>query len=394
MAPVALPSSGGPSLPMGTAVAPAAPAGLARQQQSEVAAGSGLNSTAPGFVSQRSRQNLFVPLVVSGGIGLAAAIIIGALVVKQSLPQPIAQNVPAEVNPDEPQPIARTVESALPSAGKRPYPVQPKNEAKAVVPQAPAPQPAPPEPPAPMPTPMPAATLPPDPALAPPGQTPTPMPSAPTPSAPAPMPLPTPPAPPPPMATRAEIMSLIKALTTAREALAEQNFEEAGPELARAQTLAKLPQHQEAVARLKAVADYVKQFRDAVAAAVAEFQAGEVFMVGSSTQVAVVESLPDRVILRIAGVNKVYPFQDMPPGLAVAIADRKLDSSDPLSRVIKGAYLLVHKRADNETRGKAKALWTEAQAGGAEMAHLLPFLTDNYQDFLKDASEPANPAAR
>ena len=99
--------------------------------------------------------------------------------------------------------------------------------------------------------------------------------------------------------------------------------------MARAESLAKLPKHQEAVARLKQVAGYVKQFREAVAAAVAQFEAGTVFMVGSSTQVAVVEGFPDRVILRIAGMNKVYPFRDMPPGLAVAIADQKLDGSRP-----------------------------------------------------------------
>ena len=189
------------------------------------------------------------------------------------------------------------------------------------------------------------------------------------------------------MVTRAEVTALIKALTTVKEALGEQNFEEADQQLARAETLAKLPKHQEAVARLRQVAGYVKQFRDAVAAAVAQFEAGSVFMVGTSTQVAVVEGFPDRVILRIAGMNKVYPFRDMPPGLAVAIADKKLDGTDPVSRVVKGAYLLVHKRADSESHDKAKTWWKEAQDGGVDMSQLMPFLTENYDDFLKDAGD-------
>lgn len=178
-------------------------------------------------------------------------------------------------------------------------------------------------------------------------------------------------------------------MTTAKEALGEQNFTEANELITKAESLAKLPKHQEAVARLRQVSNLVHQFRDAVAAAVQGLEAGAVFMVGSSTQVAFVEGFPDKAILRIAGMNKTYPFRDMPPGLAVAIADMKLDGSDPVSRAVKGAYLLVHKRADGESHEKAKTWWTEAQAGGTDMAPLMPFLTDDYSEFLKDVTPEA-----
>ena len=59
---------------------------------------------------------------------------------------------------------------------------------------------------------------------------------------------------------------------------------------------------------------------------------------------------------------------------------------------MKGAYLLVHKRADSESNEKAKLWWTEAQAGGVNMSQLMPFLVDDYAEFLKDASD-AQPAA-
>jgi len=113
---------------------------------------------------------------------------------------------------------------------------------------------------------------------------------------------------------------------------------------------------------------------------------GETFKVGNSTQVAFVEGFSDKVILRIAGMNRTYPFNDTPPGLAVAIADFKLPQSSPASRVVKGAYLILHKRADSETQEKGQALWQEAQAAGANVGHLMPFLTDDYADFLKDAA--------
>jgi len=188
------------------------------------------------------------------------------------------------------------------------------------------------------------------------------------------------------MPTKGEVMELIKHLDEARAAISEQNFAEADESLAKAEALAKLPKHQEAVSRLKQVGGYVKQFRDAVAAAVQGLEAGATFMVGTSTQVAMVEGFPDKVILRIAGMNRTFRFSEMPPGLAVAIADQKLDGADPVSRVVKGAYLLVHKRADDESRAKAKTLWDEAQAGGVDMTQLMPFLTDDYAELLQDAA--------
>jgi hypothetical protein len=54
---------------------------------------------------------------------------------------------------------------------------------------------------------------------------------------------------------------------------------------------------------------------------------------------------------------------------------------------VKGAYLAVHKQNDNRVQEKAKEFWEEAEAGGTKTAHLMPFFTDNYADFLKDAAE-------
>jgi len=193
-----------------------------------------------------------------------------------------------------------------------------------------------------------------------------------------------PPTAPPPTIIREEAQALIKALETAKAALAEQNFKLADAQLANAESLARLPKHREVVARLREVAGYVKQFRQAVAAAVQGMQAGESFKVGNSTQVAFVEGSADKVVLRIAGMNRTYPLNNMPPELALAIADFKLAASDPSSRVAKGAYLLVHKQADSIERQKAMALWQEAQRLGTNVSHLMPFLNDNYADLLKD----------
>jgi hypothetical protein len=68
----------------------------------------------------------------------------------------------------------------------------------------------------------------------------------------------------------------------------------------------------------------------------------------------------------------------------MAIADLKLADSNPVTRVVKGSYLLVHKRADAELIEKAISWWQEAQARGLDMTHLLPFLTDDYDALVKD----------
>jgi hypothetical protein len=212
--------------------------------------------------------------------------------------------------------------------------------------------------------------------------TPTPtFPSTPPTAAPA----PSPPEQPVPKVTRSEVQALIKALDAAKAAIGEQNFKAADLQIAKAESLAKLPKHKGAVARLKEAGGYVKQFRQALAAGAGGMQAGESFKVGNSTQVSFVEAGSDKVVVRIAGNNRTYSFSDMPAGLAFAFADLKLPASDPATRVIKGAYLLTQKRADIESQEKAKSLWAEAQAAGADIRHLMPLLTDNYADLLKDA---------
>lgn len=186
--------------------------------------------------------------------------------------------------------------------------------------------------------------------------------------------------------SRAEIEQLIAALNATRTALGEANFAAAKSSLQTADALAKFPKHKEVVARLSMVSKLVEQFQDSVRNAVLTMQAGETLRVGTSTQVTLVEAKGDRVVLRIAGMNKTFLLSDLPPGLALALADQRLPTSDPTAKIAKGAYLLTHKRADRDTLEKATALWQEAQAAGAEMTALLPFLKDNDVDLKGDST--------
>lgn len=180
------------------------------------------------------------------------------------------------------------------------------------------------------------------------------------------------------MPTKAELIALGKALKQGRAALARQDFASADQAIAEAESLARLPEHQAMAARLKEVASYVKQFRNAVDQALKALQPGAEIKVGNSTMVVVVQVSVDRLTIRRAGGNVTYPIGEIPAGLTMALADSWLNENDPVNRVIRGSYFAVAEGAEEVHREKAKKYWDEAQADGVDIKHLLPFLTDKY----------------
>jgi hypothetical protein len=307
----------------------------------------------------RRRQGGRAFLFASAGTGLVLIAAAVALILVANRGQPsVAEPPPATMADEKHSPL--TV-SAKPAAKKRPAPVEdsaiPSGGDSSPREVVPFPQPVSAEPP----TADPAATKA-------------------TPAAPSPPPLPV-------VASPEESAALAKVLTAAKAALAERHASEADSLIIQAESLAKTPQHQQVVARLKEVARLVEQFQAAVTAAIDGLAAGASFKVGTSSEVAFVERQPDKIVLRVAGTNKAYPLADLPAGLALGLADLKLDAADPTSRAIKGAYLLTHKTTDADAakrdREKGKALWEEAKAAGGDLERLMPFLTDNYGELNK-----------
>ncbi|MDP7018627.1 MAG: hypothetical protein QGG36_22705 [Pirellulaceae bacterium] len=214
----------------------------------------------------------------------------------------------------------------------------------------------------------------------------TPTPGAPTPGTPTPgtpgsPDTPTPDKPPTPP-TAGELATLATALKTASAAFGEGSFADGAKQITLARNAAKLDKHKEMVERLNDVGGYVKDFHKALRDGAASFESGAVFRVGESTEVAVVERGFEHIVLRVAGTNRRYLFNDMPPGLAVAIADRSLDQGAPSSKVLKGAYVLVHKRRKDSDLVKARNWWKDAAADGAKLGDLIKVFDDNY-DKLK-----------
>lgn len=183
----------------------------------------------------------------------------------------------------------------------------------------------------------------------------------------------------PPVAKPAakDLAALSEALQTARTALGEQNFDVADEQLATARKLVKLPEHRAKLERLEQLAHYVRGFWDAVERSVSGFEGTEEFMVGS-TVVVVVEASPESITIKFDGLRRKYPIRQLPPGLAVAIADQWFDPSKPENLVFKGAYVAVMRNADEQDRAKGRGWWEQAIAQGVDIRELLPVYDDTY----------------
>ncbi len=187
-----------------------------------------------------------------------------------------------------------------------------------------------------------------------------------------------------PKPSAAELKELSTALTGARRSVGEQEFAIAESFLSKAEAVAKLPVHQAQVERLRAIAAYVKQFSEAVVAAVKALNAGDSIKVGNSTIVAFVEARPDAVVLRVTGMNRTFKLNKLPAGLAIAIAETHLAEKDPATLLIKGAYLLTNPNSNEEAIAKARRYFETAAAAGAQIDDLLAIFDDKYDTAVEE----------
>lgn len=300
-----------------------------------------------------------------GGLSFLLVVLVIAWSMQGGLGQPIAErpdpSEPIEPDPSTPPPIKPKPERVKPA---KPTPEPPEEEMpKEEMPQDDEPDeemPAPENPAKPTPSPEPE---------------PAPEPTKPEPPKPESTPRPTP----------AELAELSRLMKEAKTALGDFSFEEADEALAKAEQAAKLPEHKAVVQRLKAVAGMAKTFRGAIQETMFKLEAGEVIKVGSTTEAAIVEASPNKLIIRIAGQNRTYTLDDLPLGLAANLGDRALNPENPTTRLLKGAYVFIDKRSDPAQLKKAKTWWEEAQLNGADIGGLLPVFTDNY-DFKSEAT--------
>lgn len=325
------------------------------------------------------------------GVGGALVLLVAAIVYAVSSPgggQQIAEN-----NPHVPQPLPSQPTVSPPVVAK---PAPPAKPAPTITPPPavtkPAPEPAmPAEPPPPksgrtpsdnLPD-VPAPPIPTTPIPKPPEPKPAPMPTppvtTPTPPVPTPTPAPMPATPEAKTLTGEQLTQLSRSLKQARLAMGETNFEEADKELAAARKLAEGSLQMPVVQRLIDLGEYAKQFHDFLRQSLTDEKLiGGAELVVGKTRVVVVEANAKSIILRVLGMNKVYPADSLPKGIALALAERKMDNSDPVGRIVKGAFYAVAKGGEKDDLDEAKAYWEQAQLAGANLGDLMQTLTDDY----------------
>jgi hypothetical protein len=183
--------------------------------------------------------------------------------------------------------------------------------------------------------------------------------------------------------TRDEVTALAAALKAARTALFDHDFDGAEAELAKVESLSKLPEHHEKYERLYLLTQYARNFREALSKAIQSLEAGDEIEVGTSTVVGVVNTAADRITIRLSGANRDYSLETLPPGLAVAIADKWLNQDDPVSLVVKGAYLATIQDVGEERLARAREWWQDASRRGVDIGELEKVIDDTY-DLEKD----------
>ena len=96
-------------------------------------------------------------------------------------------------------------------------------------------------------------------------------------------------------------------------------------------------------------------------------------------RVGIVEVKDDVLIVRIDGTNKPYAWDQLPPGIAIAIADLTLSEQDPTDLAARAVYFSLSP-ARNELFEKRVTDWFEKSVGKKTIRKdLVQALSDTYE---------------
>lgn len=160
------------------------------------------------------------------------------------------------------------------------------------------------------------------------------------------------------------LLDEIRSAMAARElSVAKAKLEEA----------AKLPGSEAFVAqreRLQLLYQYLEEFWKSVDEGAKTLHAVDELVIGD-TRVAVVESRPGWLVLRVNGENRRYTAKTLPAKVALTLAQRVLKPDAPQNKLFFGTFFLLDGRGDREL---ARKMWTEARQAKVDVAALLPEL--------------------
>lgn len=147
---------------------------------------------------------------------------------------------------------------------------------------------------------------------------------------------------------------------------------------------AQTPLGKEKALRLDQLGQLYGIFTDSFEEAKRKTKGASALKVGNS-EVSIVESTPEKLIVRASGKNQTHDWNELPFGLAVAISDLGLDPSAPVDIAARAVYFSInpnYKEAakSNEIIAKRIAGWLEKSKGKESIrADLKQALEDSYE---------------
>jgi len=178
-----------------------------------------------------------------------------------------------------------------------------------------------------------------------------------------------------------QLEKLSSTLSSIRQNLTLRDFAKVDSQLVPLRLLAQSKEHRQMAARLESLASLVEDFWTRTGEAISQMGITAEIKVGKSYAL-VVDASPEKIVLRMAGVNKTFrrPFTDLPAPLAIAIVQSYAAENDFEALTELGAFTLVDSRPDQATAAiKAHDFWNKATTLGADLNSLLPILNDNYE---------------
>jgi hypothetical protein len=181
-----------------------------------------------------------------------------------------------------------------------------------------------------------------------------------------------------PMDSPSELRSWVASMKSAREALEESNFRIFHQQMELAAAMPMTEEMKAKRARLDQLGQLYEIFIKALADAKNKIKAGEAIRLGKS-KINVVEINDTNLIVRIQGKKESYRWENLPAGIADALADLTLSSEDPKDIAARAVYASISPTRNDFSVKKAEE-WFRNSIGKNEIREdLRQALTDTYE---------------
>jgi hypothetical protein len=188
----------------------------------------------------------------------------------------------------------------------------------------------------------------------------------------------------PPPSASSETPEWKTIMTNARAAVDRADFSTFDAEIAKAIEMAQSPAGRDQAARLDQLGQLYEIATESFEEAKKKARGASSIKVGN-TETSIVETTPEKLIIRVGGKNQTHPWDKLPFGIAAALTDLSLSNTEPTDLAARAVYFSLAP-AYRESASKSELLkkrigdWFEKSLGKGDVrADLRQALTDSYE---------------